>query len=240
MNQNTATAVFIGLMLLWTIDLSAQNLSVTLLGTGSPIPIVDRFGPSTLIQAGDETLLFDCGRGVPLRLWQLQIPLRNVTAVFFTHLHSDHVAGFPDFWLTGWLPPPFGHRTERLHVYGPTGTANMMKHLQKAYKADIRIRIAGPWRPIHCPKIPIPISAGLRDSSTRAFSVLIVSIAGLMGDTTTGTSCSRYRVGDYNSTFGPLSQRLKQKCGPGVDLGSGPHLAKMERTGIYAAFFLLA
>jgi ribonuclease Z len=142
MNQNTATAVFLGLMLLWTIDLSGQTLSVTLLGTGSPIPIVDRFGPSTLIQAGAETLLFDCGRGVPLRLWQLQVPLRNVTAVFFTHLHSDHVAGFPDFWLTGWLPPPFGHRTERLQVYGPTGTANMMKHLQKAYKADIRIRIA--------------------------------------------------------------------------------------------------
>jgi len=142
MKQNTATAVFIGLMLLWTIDLSGQTLSVTLLGTGSPIPIVDRFGPSTLIQAGAETLLFDCGRGVPLRLWQLQVPLRNVTAVFFTHLHSDHVAGFPDFWLTGWLPPPFGHRTERLYVYGPTGTADMMKHLQKAYKADIRIRIA--------------------------------------------------------------------------------------------------
>ena len=142
MKQNTATAVFIGLMLLWTIDLSGQTLSVTMLATGSPIPIVDRFGPSTLIQAGAETLLFDCGRGVPVRLWQLQVPLRNVTAVFFTHLHSDHVAGFPDFWLTGWLPPPFGHRTERLHVYGPTGTANMMKHLQKAYYADIRIRIA--------------------------------------------------------------------------------------------------
>jgi ribonuclease Z len=77
-----------------------------------------------LVQAGAETLLFDCGRGVPLRLWQSHVPLRNVTAVFFTHLHSDHVAGFPDFWLTGWLPPPFGHRTERLHIYGPTGTAN--------------------------------------------------------------------------------------------------------------------
>lgn len=142
MKQSNATAVLIGLMLLWTLDLSGQTLSVTLLGTGSPIPIVDRFGPSTLIQAGAETLLFDCGRGVPLRLWQLHVPLRNVTAVFFTHLHSDHVVGFPDFWLTGWLPPPFGHRTERLHVYGPTGTANMMKHLQEAYKADIRIRIA--------------------------------------------------------------------------------------------------
>jgi ribonuclease Z len=49
----------------------AQGLKVTLLGTGSPIPLVERFGPSTLVEAGTEKLLFDCGRGVPIRLWQL-------------------------------------------------------------------------------------------------------------------------------------------------------------------------
>ena len=89
----------------------AQGLKVTLLGTGSPIPLVERFGPSTLVEAGTEKLLFDCGRGVPIRLWQLKVPLHEVSAVFFTHLHSDHVVGFPDLWLTGWLPPPFGQRS---------------------------------------------------------------------------------------------------------------------------------
>jgi ribonuclease Z len=140
--KQSIIAVFTGLVLLATTDLSGQTMTVTLLGTGSPIPIIDRFGPSTLVQAGSETLLFDCGRGVPVRLWQMHVPLRDITALFFTHLHSDHVVGFPDFWLTGWLPPPFGHRTVKLHVYGPIGTADMMTHLQKAYKADIRIRIA--------------------------------------------------------------------------------------------------
>jgi len=121
---------------------AAQTLTVTLLGTGSPIPDVDRFGPSTLVQAGPETLLFDCGRGVPIRLWQLHIPLRALTAVFFTHLHSDHVVGFPDLWLTGWLPPPFGQRATPMRVYGPKGTSAMMASLQKAYAADIGIRVA--------------------------------------------------------------------------------------------------
>lgn len=119
----------------------AQGLKVTLLGTGTPIPIVERFGPSILVEAGSEKLLFDCGRGVSLRMWQLHIPLSGITAVFFTHLHSDHVVGFPDLWLTGWLPNPFGHRTEPMRVYGPMGTNSMMLHLKKAYQADIRIRM---------------------------------------------------------------------------------------------------
>jgi len=39
----------------------SQSLKVTLLGTGTPIPIVERFGPSILVEAGSEKLLFDCG-----------------------------------------------------------------------------------------------------------------------------------------------------------------------------------
>jgi hypothetical protein len=98
MKQNTATAVFIGLMLLWTIDLSGQTLSVTMLATGSPIPIVDRFGPSTLIQAGAETLLFDCGRGVPLRLWAVARPVAQRDRCLF------HTLAFRSCsWLSGLL-----------------------------------------------------------------------------------------------------------------------------------------
>ena len=39
------------------------NLTVTLLGTGTPRPVVERFGPSILVEAGKEKLLFDGGRG---------------------------------------------------------------------------------------------------------------------------------------------------------------------------------
>ncbi len=115
---------------------------VTLLGTGSPIPLADRFGPSILVEAGGETLLFDAGRGVPIRLFQLGISMRRVTTVFLTHLHSDHVVGFPDLWLTGLLPPAFAGRSEQMRVFGPRGTSDMMANLERAYQADLRIRIA--------------------------------------------------------------------------------------------------
>jgi ribonuclease Z len=73
---------------------------VTLLGTGTPIPIPDRFGPSTLIEAGDQTLLIDAGRGAAIRLAQLGVPLGRINALLLTHYHSDHTSGIPDVWLT--------------------------------------------------------------------------------------------------------------------------------------------
>ncbi|HXA84332.1 MAG TPA: MBL fold metallo-hydrolase, partial [Candidatus Dormibacteraeota bacterium] len=52
---------------------SAQDIKVTLLGTGYPDPRMDRFGPSILVEAGKEKLLFDCGRGAAQRLYQLKV-----------------------------------------------------------------------------------------------------------------------------------------------------------------------
>ena len=102
---------------------AADNIfRVTLLGSGTPDPSADRFGPSTLIEAGDQTLLIDVGRGATIRLFQLHIPLSKVDVVFLTHYHSDHTVGMPDLLLTGWLPPPFGHRTQPRRLEGSYGT----------------------------------------------------------------------------------------------------------------------
>ena len=113
---------------------------VTLLGTGAPPPSLERFGPSTLIEAGGQKFIFDAGRGAMQRLHQLGIPFCDITAMFLTHHHSDHVVGFPDLWLTGWIGRPWGKRSVPLEVWGPVGTVQMMEHLPKAFHVDIRVR----------------------------------------------------------------------------------------------------
>ena len=120
----------------------SDDFRVTLLGTGNPEPLMNRFGPGVLVQAGGQTLLFDCGRGVTQRLFQLRVKLGDVNKLFITHLHSDHVVGIPDLWLTGWLEPPFAQRKGAFQVFGPAGTRSMMENLEKAYDWDIRTRIA--------------------------------------------------------------------------------------------------
>lgn len=113
-----------------------QSLKVTLLGTGNPRPAMERFGPSILVEAGQEKLIFDCGRGATQRLYQLKVPFDDVTGLFLTHLHSDHTVGIPDLWLTGWI---LGHKRP-LRVWGPEGTKQMMAHLKEAFSYDIHIR----------------------------------------------------------------------------------------------------
>jgi len=98
---------------------SAASLKVTLLGAGGPKPRLERFGPSILMEAGTERFLVDCGRGAAQRLFQLG-RLTDVSAVFLTHLHSDHIVGLPDLWLTGWFSRA-GDSAARVGTFGNAG-----------------------------------------------------------------------------------------------------------------------
>ncbi len=115
---------------------------VTLLGSGMPLPDPLRFGPATLVEAGSQRILIDAGRGATMRLFQLGIPIGSIDVLLLTHFHSDHVVGLPDIWLTGWLGGKFGRRTSPMRIIGPEGTVQLAHHLEKAYGADIAIRIA--------------------------------------------------------------------------------------------------
>jgi len=116
---------------------SAESIRVTLLGTGGPEPNPDRFGPSTLVEAGDETLVFDAGRGASIRLAQAKVSLSTVT-MFLTHLHSDHMNGLSDLWMSGYIAPTL--RKTPLEIYGPPGIVELAEGMQVAYKVDIDIR----------------------------------------------------------------------------------------------------
>jgi ribonuclease Z len=110
-----------------------DGIRVTLLGTGALVPSIERFGPAILVEAGNSVLLFDCGRGAAQRLGQAGVALKDIDAVLFTHLHSDHLVGLPDVWLTGLA---LG-RKEPLTMIGPDGTQAMARHLEQAFAADI-------------------------------------------------------------------------------------------------------
>jgi ribonuclease Z len=125
-----------------------SDFRVTLLGTGVPIPSPERFGPSTLVEAGDRKFLIDAGRGATIRLYQLKVPIGRIDVQLLTHYHSDHTSCLPDVWLTGWLESHFGTRTTPYRVIGPTGAKRLMENLERAYADDIRIRVADEKLPL--------------------------------------------------------------------------------------------
>jgi ribonuclease Z len=116
---------------------AAAVMTVTILGSGTPVPSRTQAGTAILIAAGQTYLLFDCGRGCTSRLAEHDPALiGRIDKLFLTHLHSDHTVGIPDLWLNGWTQG----RQIPLRLWGPTGTDTMMEGLRRAYGPDIGYR----------------------------------------------------------------------------------------------------
>lgn len=122
-----------------------SQTTVVLLGTGTPNPDPDRFGPSLAIVVNNTPYIVDCGPGVVRRCVAAEkkgikgLEVSKLNRLFITHLHSDHTSGLSDFILT---PAVIG-RNESLKVFGPKGSKKMVNHLMKAYSEDIDLRING-------------------------------------------------------------------------------------------------
>jgi len=116
-------------------------IEITLLGTGSPIPDPNRAGPSTLVRAGGQVFLVDCGRGVLQRAAAVGVGAAGLSALLLTHLHSDHIADLGDLLITRWVST-FVPDPAPLPIIGPPGTAEVVEATLKAFGHDIGYRIA--------------------------------------------------------------------------------------------------
>jgi ribonuclease Z len=89
---------------------AAPCLIVTLTGSmGGPPTFNGLAGPGTLVQYGDTgsncnavKMQFDAGRGTNMRRSQIGVPVEQLTAIFFTHMHTDHTEGFADILQLRW------------------------------------------------------------------------------------------------------------------------------------------
>jgi ribonuclease BN (tRNA processing enzyme) len=118
---------------------TASVTRLIVLGSGTPVPDPERAGPAFAVTYGTRTFLFDAGAGVMRRVAEAGLPIDGMTALFLTHLHSDHTLGLPDIIQTTWV---MGRATP-MPVIGPPGTSAMVGHLQAAWVEDIVVRTEG-------------------------------------------------------------------------------------------------
>ena len=118
---------------------------LTLLGTGSPSPLVHRGGSSYLLDLGEGCLLFDCGPASVRRLLEAGVDLRRVSHLFLTHLHYDHCVDYGYLVLTRW-DQGVGQIPE-LQVCGPAPVKRMTELLfgeEGVYGPDLAARTQHP------------------------------------------------------------------------------------------------
>ncbi|MFB6118706.1 MBL fold metallo-hydrolase [Halosegnis sp.] len=99
-------------------------MRVTFLGTGSAMPAGDRNQTGLLVEAGEDTLLVDCGSGVLGALADTEAGYESVETVLLTHHHLDHVSDLLALLKARWLAGE-----EHLTVVGPDGTSALVEGL---------------------------------------------------------------------------------------------------------------
>jgi ribonuclease Z len=105
-----------------------MDLSLFFAGTAGSMPTSRRGMPGVLMRRGGDRLLFDCGEGTQRQLLRT-VGLPDVEAVYLTHLHADHWLGLPGMLKSFDLRD----RDAPLAVYGPPGTAELMRAMRVVY-----------------------------------------------------------------------------------------------------------
>lgn len=117
-------------------------MKITLLGTGTPAPSLERQSSGYLFEVGGDLIVMDHGPGAHHRLMESGHRAVDVSHAFFSHLHYDHCMDYPRLVLQRW--DMGADRIPDLKVYGPPPIARMTELLFGAdgvYGPDIRARV---------------------------------------------------------------------------------------------------
>lgn len=98
-------------------------MKITLLGTGSPTPMLNRAGSGYLIEVGDEMIVFDHGAGAHHSFLQAGKRAVDLNTIFFSHLHADHCLDYARLVHSRW--DQGAGLIPELKVYGPSHIARM-------------------------------------------------------------------------------------------------------------------
>lgn len=116
---------------------------VTLLGTGCPQVHPHRFGPASLVQLGETSVLVDCGSGVTQRMAAAGVSGARLDALLLTHLHSDHLVDLYQLVISSWHQG----RERPQRIFGPAGTRAFAEATMEVWRKERELRIAWECRP---------------------------------------------------------------------------------------------
>ncbi len=159
---------------------------IIFLGTGTATPTAHRVCSGLAVKLADDLLLFDTGAGTLFRLACCGLDAGDITGIFYTHIHPDHICDLAPI-LFSLHNREFPDRTAPLSIRIPTGTSRFFQEMLAPYgdfvtprNIDLHIietaggDIAGEgWTVSRLPMSHRPESTGYRltDGSGRILAV---------------------------------------------------------------------
>lgn len=112
-----------------------MDIEVTILGSGTGVPVLNRKSPGVSVRIGQDLILFDSGPGVLYRLLKAGYDYREIGYICYSHFHPDHFSEFvPILFASKYHQSP---RQTPLTVYGAKGLKRFYNGLVRVYKEYI-------------------------------------------------------------------------------------------------------
>ncbi len=111
-------------------------MEITILGSGTGVPSLQRNASGLLIKTEKENLLFDTGPGTIRKLLEIGITYHDIDCIFYTHFHTDHTLDLAAFLFAAKYV--LSLRTRKLTIFGPLGLEAFYNSLLNLYGDVIR------------------------------------------------------------------------------------------------------
>lgn len=109
-----------------------KHFKVTILGSGTGVPLKNRQAPGLVVEAGETKLLFDSGSGAAYQIARAGFKYYDIDHLFYSHYtHPDHINDLAELLFANkYFDPP---RTRELNIYGPKGIKDFFNRLVSLY-----------------------------------------------------------------------------------------------------------
>jgi len=113
-------------------SVAKPEITVTVLGSGTCVPSIERSSCAVMLEVSNARLLFDTGPGTMRRLLRTNTTIFDVDYIFYSHLHPDHTAELvPLLFATKY--PDMSQRQTVLTIIAGVGFEDFFAGLKTVY-----------------------------------------------------------------------------------------------------------